>query len=126
MKVTIEILNGPMDGQKFELNKAEITIGREPPKDILLPYNHYISRNHAIIKYKNGKFWIIDKSTNGTYLKKEKIHKSRTELLPNSIFTLGIENGTKLVIRLKDTRKKKNKKAQEIKTENTILSAVFF
>lgn len=58
---------------KYEIMKAETAIGRAAGSDILIE-NPGVSRHHAVIKEKAGKFLIEDKgSANGTFINGEKI-----------------------------------------------------
>lgn len=45
----------------------EITMGRRPNNDIRIQEER-VSRHHAVIVYKQGKYCLIDKSLNGTYV----------------------------------------------------------
>jgi len=49
------------------LNKPVVTIGRAPGKDILLPYDG-VSRNHAEVRWEDGRYLLYGTSKNGTYL----------------------------------------------------------
>ena len=54
--------------QRFVFEKAEITIGRVPGNDLVLPHGS-VSRRHARIVIKNERFILVDlKSTNGTFV----------------------------------------------------------
>lgn len=44
-----------------------ITLGRSPSNHIVIPHR-LVSRQHARIELRRGKFILIDQSTNGTYL----------------------------------------------------------
>ncbi|MBI3398936.1 MAG: FHA domain-containing protein [Deltaproteobacteria bacterium] len=58
---------------KYAITKTETTIGRGAGSDILLE-NPGVSRHHAVIVEKSGKFFIEDKgSSNGTFMNGEKI-----------------------------------------------------
>ncbi|MBI5047406.1 MAG: FHA domain-containing protein [Deltaproteobacteria bacterium] len=58
---------------KYSITKAETTIGRSAGSDIAIE-NPGVSRHHAVIMEKNGKFMIEDKgSANGTFMNGEKI-----------------------------------------------------
>lgn len=46
---------------------ARVEIGRQKSNDIQV-VNNRVSRTHAIIEYKNGKYYLSDQSSNGTYL----------------------------------------------------------
>lgn len=45
----------------------QITMGRRPSNDIRIQEER-VSRHHAVIVYKQGKYCLIDKSLNGTYV----------------------------------------------------------
>ena len=67
-KSGLVIIKGPNIGDKFLINKPELTIGRNPASDIFLD-DITVSRKHAVI-IKSGKdFRIKDsESLNGSYL----------------------------------------------------------
>ena len=45
------------------------SIGRASDNDWILPDpDRYISGHHARIEYRNGQYWLMDTSSNGTYL----------------------------------------------------------
>lgn len=46
---------------------TRVEIGRQKSNDIQV-VNNRVSRTHALIEYKNGKFYLTDQSSNGTYL----------------------------------------------------------
>lgn len=46
---------------------ARVEIGRQKSNDIQV-INNRVSRTHALIEYKNGKYYLSDQSSNGTYL----------------------------------------------------------
>ncbi|MEC8024551.1 MAG: FHA domain-containing protein, partial [Myxococcota bacterium] len=61
--------------RRLTFDKEEVSIGRISGNDIILPKGN-ISKRHARIVVKDQKFIVIDlKSTNGTYVNKERIHK---------------------------------------------------
>ncbi len=67
-KPSLLVLKGPNRGDKFILNKDEVTMGRHPESDIFLS-DITVSRNHAKVLHKEGRFTIVDSgSLNGTYL----------------------------------------------------------
>jgi len=58
---------------QYTITKEETTIGRGAGCDIVID-NSGVSRHHAVIKEKDGTFFVEDKgSTNGTFIKGEKI-----------------------------------------------------
>lgn len=46
---------------------ARVEIGRQKSNDIQVVKDR-VSRTHAVIEYKNGKYYLTDQSSNGTYL----------------------------------------------------------
>ena len=51
------------------VNKPEFMLGKSDECDGVLSFNEEISREHCLILYKDGEYYIRDdKSTNGTYL----------------------------------------------------------
>ncbi|MFH0901071.1 MAG: ATPase, T2SS/T4P/T4SS family [Pseudomonadota bacterium] len=70
---TVTITEKGGEQRTLEFDKAEVTIGRVQGNDILLPKGN-VSKRHARIVLKDGKFIIVDlKSTNGTYVNGRKI-----------------------------------------------------
>lgn len=77
----IRVLGGEIDGKVFLIKKDTVEIGRESrdildvENDIIFPKSYKfvsrISRPHARLTYKNGRYYIEDcGSANGTYLQK--------------------------------------------------------
>ncbi|MDM8549921.1 adenylate/guanylate cyclase domain-containing protein [Desulfobacterales bacterium HSG2] len=48
-------------------NRPSVTMGRQPHNDLVVEGTR-VSRSHASIEYRRGRFVLIDRSTNGTYL----------------------------------------------------------
>jgi len=62
------VLKGPERGREFEIKKSPFILGRDDHADISLPLDS-VSRKHAMISYKEGKYLIKDMdSTNGTVI----------------------------------------------------------
>jgi len=60
----------------YPIKKSVTTIGRKIDNDIVIQ-DDYISRNHAEIRYEDGKFFLYDKkSSGGTFVNTTKINKS--------------------------------------------------
>jgi len=51
----------------IDQNRPSVTMGREPHNDIVVEGSR-VSRSHACIEYRRGRFVLVDRSTNGTYL----------------------------------------------------------
>jgi class 3 adenylate cyclase len=76
-------------------NRPSITIGRHDQNDLVID-SAIASRLHACIEYRRGRFVLVDKSTNGTYLcaeGEEPIHLRGDEATLNGtgIICLGLE-----------------------------------
>jgi hypothetical protein len=76
-------------------NRPSITLGRQIHNDIVVNDNR-VSRSHARIEYRRGKFFLIDQSTNGTYSliqgkKSINLRRDEAQLLGAGIIGLGRE-----------------------------------
>src|SRR5690242_23969 len=61
------------DTKRLEFDKPEVTIGRVPGNDVVLPKGN-VSKRHSRIVLKDNRFIVVDlKSTNGTYVNGRKI-----------------------------------------------------
>lgn len=70
---SVQIREKGGDQQKLDFDRDEVSIGRIQGNDIMLPKGN-ISKRHARIMVKDGKFVIVDlRSTNGTYVNGHKI-----------------------------------------------------
>lgn len=82
------VRKGPFIGQKFNLSKNEITLGRDPNSDIFLD-DVTVSRNHAKISMEDDSVSVIDAgSLNGTYVNQE-IIDGPTELESDDELQIG-------------------------------------
>ncbi|MBE0447601.1 MAG: FHA domain-containing protein [Actinobacteria bacterium] len=71
------VKKGPYIGQRFNLTKEEITLGRDPASDIFLD-DVTVSRHHARINVLGNSVDIVDVgSLNGTYVNRERIEETR-------------------------------------------------
>lgn len=96
-------------GDKFVLTEKQHScqVGRDPSCDIIVQ-GKYVSRAHAKITYKNGKFLLEDNSFNGTYIKfnnGQKIHVAKNEqtLISDGVMSIGepVKNNANSVIQFK-------------------------
>jgi len=70
---TLQVLNGPLTGQLFKLDREVTIIGRNQDCDVVLPPKS-VSRKHAAILRKTGGFEIKDlNSTRGTIVNSQKL-----------------------------------------------------
>jgi hypothetical protein len=57
------------NGERIDVNSDSFTVGQSTSADYSVSGNTAISRNHAVIITKDGKYYIVDNSsTNGTYI----------------------------------------------------------
>jgi len=104
--IAIELI---IKGKKHVLttDKNTCRVGRDPSCDIVIQ-NKFVSRAHAKIILKDGKFLVEDNSFNGTYIKfnnGQKIHISKDEqtLISNGTMSMGkpVDDGPNSVIEFK-------------------------
>jgi adenylate cyclase len=84
-------------GQNYEVDesKPSLTLGRQSHNDMVVNDNR-VSRSHARIEYRRGKFILIDQSSNGTFAliqgkKTVSLKRDEAQLLGNGIIALGRE-----------------------------------
>ena len=90
MSYTITFYSEQNKIAKFVVNsqKCQLTIGRNPTNDVVLPYG-VISGNHAVIELISNKLYIKDnKSTNGTFVDHKLIQPGIQVLISNGIISL--------------------------------------
>ncbi len=85
--------------------KKDVNMGRADDNDLVVKGN-LISRIHARVEKRRGKFMLIDQSTNGTFLQSDEgaetfIRRDSTELVGTGVIGLGrvAKSGTALAIR---------------------------
>jgi hypothetical protein len=81
------ILQTPHGPQLIPLESTLLSVGRGLGNDIILEDSR-VSRNHAELRYKNRRFWLIDRgSTNGTFVNNERV--SEQALRGGDVISLG-------------------------------------
>jgi predicted component of type VI protein secretion system len=82
------IRTGPNPGKTYELNKSEITIGRESVNDIMVN-DAEVSRKHARLLLQPGGYMLEDLgSTNGTFVSGQRLMGPHS-LQPGELIVLG-------------------------------------
>jgi pSer/pThr/pTyr-binding forkhead associated (FHA) protein len=77
------------EGLDFELDSAQLTIGRGSQNDIALPADEYASARHARFEPRKDGVWLQDLgSTNGTYLNGARLERPR-RLSPGDVVRVG-------------------------------------
>jgi pSer/pThr/pTyr-binding forkhead associated (FHA) protein len=75
LRITLEILSGPLDGEKFQFSKTG-EIGRDDKCEVPIKVDKFISRHHARIMVVEPECFLEDLgSTNGTFIDDERLHK---------------------------------------------------
>lgn len=89
------ILTLEFRGQDLEITyrQPHFQLGRGEQNDMIVA-NQYVSNRHATIEYRNGRFILVDHSTNGTYLHMEDreslyIHRDEAHLQGAGVISLG-------------------------------------
>jgi pSer/pThr/pTyr-binding forkhead associated (FHA) protein len=68
-------LEGP-NGARHEIMSDPATIGRDPMNDVVIPDDTKVSRSHAEIQFKEGRWLLIDlESRNGTLVNGRRIRR---------------------------------------------------
>jgi FHA domain len=66
------------DGEEFDLNSSQLTIGRGNQNDITITSDEYASARHARFEPRQDGVWVQDLgSTNGTYLNGARLESPR-------------------------------------------------
>lgn len=86
MKITLEIVSGPMDGHVFQFNHS-VDIGREGK--VKLSFDRFVSRRHAQIEVQGARVVLEDlKSTNGTFVDDQRLD-GKVDLRHGQVFRIG-------------------------------------
>lgn len=90
MSGTVQIIAGPQEGKTIEIPAGgEVTLGRSEENRITLPYDGYISTQHAGILERDGALYLVDEgSSNGSYLNGTRMVAKKTYALKD-FFLLG-------------------------------------
>ena len=88
MKVNIEVLSGPSDGESFSFRNS-FSIGRDSSSELSLSLDKFISRHHAKIFLDDNECVLEDlKSTNGTFVDNSRL-SGKTRLSKGQVFRVG-------------------------------------
>jgi hypothetical protein len=93
-KISIQLLDPssgtPINSWTFQ-NKVHISIGRAPDQDVAIG-NPYVSRNHANIEYREGRWVLVSTGRNGVIVANEYVKEL---ILENDLqFRMGVEGPT--------------------------------
>src|SRR5688572_5364953 len=88
MKVSLVVAQGPKQGTAIHVSKPEFIIGRDAGCN-LRPASQAVSKRHCAISLRNDQAFAQDlKSTNGTFVNKEKLTGER-ELRDGDLLNVG-------------------------------------
>jgi pSer/pThr/pTyr-binding forkhead associated (FHA) protein len=126
--ITLKIIEGPVEGKVFELDKEQIEIGRTSDNDVVIP-DRAISSHHSTIKHQNGEYVIEDHSTNGTLVNGKTVQTatlSHEDEIRIGLVTLKVSitspaSSEKTVIQSERTRVEDPKSIKEKKKPSTRL-----
>jgi adenylate cyclase len=77
----------------MDSGRSSLTLGRSVDNDIIV-HNDAVSRFHAQVECRKGRFFLVDKSVNGTYLSEkekepQKIHRDESSMSGSGFISLG-------------------------------------
>lgn len=85
----LPVLVNMTTGERYVLNSPNISLGRHPDNQIILPDDGYASSNHARIYYDQGQWLVEDlNSSNGTKVNDELISTPKP-LCPYDVVRVG-------------------------------------
>ncbi len=87
--IAIEVIEGPLEGQKTQMVKPTFRIGANQDNDLIL-IDDYVSRNHASLTYDNSELILSDlDSRNGTFLNDVLMNNKTSVVLPGDVIRIG-------------------------------------
>ena len=88
-EIQLEVVGGPMDGEKRRVEAASFTIGRGETNDLTLRQDATISGRHARIVREGQHYWLEDlDSSNGTFIGDQRIQE-RVLIGAGTVFVVG-------------------------------------
>ena len=95
MEATLRPLILSHENQKLTLTEASppIRLGRDPASEIVVDQD-WVSRNHAKIEHRSGGYVVVDRSTNGSYVRSDggetyRVHREEIRLRGRGVLSLG-------------------------------------
>lgn len=106
LRAVIMFMSGRQDGTSLEVNHSDhgtiqqgtwsLSVGRREDNDLILKYDTFVSRKHALLHFENGNWNLEDcNSTNGTFVENphglfsDQPVATRFLLAPGQLFRVG-------------------------------------
>jgi len=84
-------VSGPVEGQRFPVEKEILHIGASPENDLLIADDEYVSGDHAYLRYEKGRYVLFDKgSRNGTFVNEHAVTGTGVALGSGDHIQIGI------------------------------------
>jgi len=84
-------VSGPVEGQRFPIEKEIFHIGASPENDLLIANDEYVSGDHAYLRYEKGNCFIFDNSSrNGTFVNQHAVTNTGVALGLGDYIQIGI------------------------------------
>ena len=78
-EIRLRFLEGPWKGKEIKVGGEQILVGRGKSCQVKIP-DRYISRRHAVLQYKEGRWSIEDQeSTGGTFVNGARVNRARLQ-----------------------------------------------
>jgi Mg-chelatase subunit ChlD len=88
-RILLEVTEGPLEGHKIPMDKQLFRIGSKQDNDLVL-VDDYVSGNHALLYFENGKLLLSDlHSRNGTLLNGGLVGDKTPVVFPGDVIRLG-------------------------------------
>ena len=84
-------VSGPVEGQRFPVEKEIFHIGASPENDLLIANDEYVSGDHAYLRYEKGNCFLFDNSSrNGTFVNQHAVTNTGVALGLGDYIQIGI------------------------------------
>ena len=93
LEVENQVAEFTPDTEGEDAQRPSMTLGKDPANDFVCA-NPFTSRRHARIEFQHNDFFLVDHSTNGSYVQTEDeqvthVHRSRLRLWGDGWISLG-------------------------------------
>lgn len=86
-------VSGPLEGQRFPVEKDMFYMGADAENDLSIPEDDYVSGSHAYLQYEQGNLYLFDlESQNGTFVNEEPVTGKGVSLVLGDRIRMGISS----------------------------------